>query len=192
MSFLGARRTIVVAAASALALSLVAGACGSDGTTSQPSRTTGATGATTATSIDAGSPTTSGGSATTSPPATSAASGDDGDTTSNAPSGPLPDVPTGSFLSSHRLSVSGDGGLPTDARSVCHTSPGATCVIDFTMGGTTKSLAAQPVDASGTTAWDWSPSDIGLTPGHWEVRIVAENAAGRQSVDEAIGLDVVA
>ncbi len=65
-------------------------------------------------------------------------------------------------------------------------------MIEFTRDGTTKSLAAQQVDSSGTTAWDWSPGDIGLTPGHWDVRIVAENAAGRQSVDEAIGLDVVA
>lgn len=104
--------------------------------------------------------------------------------------GPPPDTPTGTFLSTHRLSISGEG-VPAEARSVCTTSVGATCVIEFTNGQETRTLGPTEVDASGNATWNWSPSNIGLTPGEWAVRVTATNAAGSTSVDEAIGLEVL-
>lgn len=59
------------------------------------------------------------------------------------------------------------------------------------MTGTTRSLPARVVDDSGVVAWDWSPADVGLTAGHWDVRIVATLGSAREAVDEAIGLEVV-
>ena len=52
-------------------------------------------------------------------------------------------------------------------QSVCVTSPGANCVIEFTMNGVTKSLAATKADSSGSAYWAWSPKQLGLTTGQW-------------------------
>lgn len=98
--------------------------------------------------------------------------------------------PSGTFLSSHTLSLGG-GSVPDRGRSVCRTSPGATCVIEFTMGGVTRSLPARQVAGDGSTSWDWSPAEVGLTRGHWDVRITASSGSQQRSVDEAIGLEVV-
>lgn len=110
--------------------------------------------------------------------------------TTPGPSGSDLLAPTGTFLSSHRLSLSGSD-VPSRARSVCHTTPGATCVIAFSMAGTSQSLPAQQTDSSGDTSWDWSPGDLGLGVGHWDVRITASMGSSTSSVDEAIGLEVV-
>ena len=76
-------------------------------------------------------------------------------------------APTGTFVSNHNPGV----GSPTQEESSCTTTPGATCVIEFTMGGTTKQLTTQTVGNSGTVYWSWdaTTSGSGLTAGSWSV-----------------------
>lgn len=102
---------------------------------------------------------------------------------------PLRD-PSGTFLSSHRLSLSG-AGAPDRGRSVCRTTAGATCTIAFTRDGQTRELPPRTTDSSGTAEWDWSPAEIGLSPGHWDVRITASRGDQQRSVREAMGLEVI-
>lgn len=98
--------------------------------------------------------------------------------------------PTGTFLSSHRLSQTGSG-VPDRARSVCNTTAGATCTITFTRDGVTRQLPPRTTDALGTAEWDWSVSELGLQVGHWDVQVTASRESEKRSVEEAIGLEVV-
>lgn len=79
--------------------------------------------------------------------------------------------PFGEFVSSHEAYV------PRDAQrsSTCNTTPGATCVISFTMGSQTVSLPAKVTNADGTAAWEWKASDaaVNLTSGSWTVKATA-------------------
>jgi len=94
---------------------------------------------------------------------------------SSISSGVTPGAPIGNFVSNHRPNLSGSPS-PNAETSNCTTTPGATCQIEFTMGSTTRSLAAQTTDASGNTAWyNWTLQSIGLTGGTWHVTAVAAN-----------------
>lgn len=82
-----------------------------------------------------------------------------------------PDQPTGDFVSNHKP---GQNGSPLTESSVCNTSPGASCQISFSMDSTTISLPKQTTDRGGATYWnDWTPAQLGLTPGDWQVRAIA-------------------
>lgn len=178
-----------IAGAMILAAVALAG-CGSSGSSGASRSTTVAASTESTSSLVA--PTTT--DAAT--PTTTRSHPGDGSSTSVVTNGSQPAAgdpplePSGTFLSSHRLSLSGTG-APTEARSVCRTSPGASCTIVFTSEATTRQLGPKAVDAAGTAAWDWSAEQVGLTVGHWSVRVTASNGSEVRSVDEAIGLEVV-
>lgn len=179
------------------ALALVAVGCGSDGSSGQDSTTTaeGYTPLTSAPRETTGPSTTSAGSAdgtvTTTRPGETSTSPSGSATSPTSPGADALLPPSGTFLSSHKLSLSGTG-APSNARSVCRTSPGASCWLTFSNDGRNVSFLAEKVDASGVATWDWSPTDIQLTIGHWDVTVTAERGSEQQVVEEAIGLDVVA
>lgn len=172
---------------------VVIAGCGSDGSNAAATTVGHSTSTTSASQTTIGvTPSTTGGAgAGTTLPGTVSTS--PGGPNASDPAPPASDAllsPSGAFLSSHRLSLSGSG-VPSNARSVCQTSPGASCVITFTNGSTSRSLPSQQVDAGGSTSWSWSVADVGLTAGHWEVQVTARRGAELRQVDEAIGLEVV-
>jgi len=77
--------------------------------------------------------------------------------------------PTGNFVSNHRPSAAANQTLA----SSCTTTPGASCQIVFTNGGTTISLPAQTTDVGGSTFWNWKLSDYGIGQGTWAIRATA-------------------
>lgn len=86
-----------------------------------------------------------------------------------ATTGSAPLTPSGQFISNH--SPGGDN--PTKEQSVCNTSPGAVCYIQFTKGTIVKKLDAQTADSNGTTIWNWDVKEAGLTAGSWQVSATA-------------------
>jgi hypothetical protein len=195
--FRGTPAKCLLAITSVAVLAFAAAACGSDQSSAQDTTTTGAgyTPLTSAPAETTGRSTTGpgdgSGTATTSAPGgvTTGTAGGTNPTTAPGADALLP--PTGTFLSSHRLSLSG-AGAPGNARSVCRTSPGAKCWLTFSKDGKNVSFLARTVGDDGVASWDWSPADIHLTAGHWDVTVTAERGSEQQVVDEAIGLDVVA
>ena len=94
-------------------------------------------------------------------------------------------APSGSFVSNHRPSLSSNG-APSTEQSVCNTTPGATCEIQFTKGTETKKLTAQTADANGSTYWNWDVRSAGLTPGQWQITAYATlNSKTLSATDEA-------
>ena len=83
-----------------------------------------------------------------------------------------PIKPTGTFISNHSPNLSGKPN-PTQENSVCVTTPGATCYIEFTQGGVVNKLDAETTDSNGAAYWTWDVSQDGFTTGTWQVTIVA-------------------
>ena len=89
--------------------------------------------------------------------------------TPTTPASTQPIDPTGDFVSSHSITLTGT------ELSACTTTAGVQCQITFTLGDTTKSLASQITNDNGSTSWSWTPQGIGLTPGSWRITAVATN-----------------
>jgi hypothetical protein len=99
-------------------------------------------------------------------------------------------APTGTFVSNH---FPGQNGSSTTEASVCNTSPGATCYIEFTnvATGDTTQLAAQVTDARGTTSWYWDVSqDAHLSAGQWKVMAVATLGSQTKTATDTLNLTV--
>lgn len=84
-------------------------------------------------------------------------------------SGPGPTKPFGNFVSNHNPG----NGLPTQEKSTCNTTPGASCYIQFTMGDLTKKLSTQTTDSYGAAYWTWDIKDAGLSEGSWQISAIA-------------------
>jgi hypothetical protein len=94
-------------------------------------------------------------------------------------------APSGNFVSAHNV--------PSDAAivSVCNTTPGASCVITFTSGNVKKSLTSQVTDRGGSAYWNsWTPKDIGLSTGSWQISATASLNGKTQSSSDAMPLVV--
>ncbi len=97
--------------------------------------------------------------------------------------------PSGTFVSNHHPNLGGSP-APSRMQSVCNTTPGATCRIEFTKDGVTKSLPAQITDAGGATYWTWELKDIDLTQGTWHIKAVATLGAQTKTADDALTLEI--
>jgi cytoskeletal protein RodZ len=98
-------------------------------------------------------------------------------------------APSGSFVSNHRPSMSSNGS-PSSEQSVCNTTPGASCEIQFTKGTETKKLAAQTVDSNGSTYWNWDINSAGITEGQWQITAYATLNGKTLSATDAMALEV--
>lgn len=98
-------------------------------------------------------------------------------------------TPSGDFVSNHHPNLSGSP-APNLESSVCTTTPGATCTISFTMGGTTKSLETRTADSNGSVFWDWKLQDIDLTTGTWKIQAAASLNGQTKTASDAIDLVV--
>ena len=104
---------------------------------------------------------------------TTSSSGSAGGKTSEPSSSLL--NPFGNFVSNHNPSLS--GGLSNEA-SVCNTTPGASCYIEFTQNDTVKKLPTEIANSSGSIYWSWDVSTAGFTSGQWTIEAIA-NLNGR-------------
>lgn len=106
--------------------------------------------------------------------------------TNDSSSNPNLVAPFGSFVSNHKPG----NGTPTAEESICNTTAGATCYIQFTKGGVTKKLAAQTVDNSGSTIWSWDVKQAGLTTGSWQITAIASLNGKTQQTTDSVMLEV--
>jgi cytoskeletal protein RodZ len=95
--------------------------------------------------------------------------------------------PSGTFASNH---TPGKNDTSTNEQSVCTTTPGASCQIQFTKAGVTKSLESQVADPTGATYWSWDVKDSGLTAGSWKVSAVATLNGQTKTADDVIPLEI--
>ena len=125
-------------------------------------------------------------------------SGQSGDQNSNgstkndgtSASGPLL-IPSGTFVSSHHISLSNNPSGSGYVTSTCTTTPGATCQITFTKDGVVKSLPAETTDAGGSAYWNnWQPGDYGLSSGSWTITAVAKSGDQTKTATDALTLEV--
>jgi hypothetical protein len=97
-----------------------------------------------------------------------------------------PLVPSGSFVSNHKASLSSGQAQS----STCTTTPGATCQITFTKDGVTKVLQLQTTDRGGTAYWSWAPQSINLTTGSWKIEAIARLNGQVRTASDALNLEV--
>lgn len=104
----------------------------------------------------------------------------------DVPAGSAPAAPTGNFISNHRPSVS----TSLQESSVCVSTPGATCYIQFSQGDMTRTLAEQKTDSAGSTYWNWNVSEAQLTNGSWKVQAIAKLNGQTATSSDPMNLEV--
>jgi hypothetical protein len=98
-------------------------------------------------------------------------------------------TPYGSFVSNHRPNLDGSP-APSTEQSLCTTTPGATCTINFTNGDVKKSLAAQKADSNGLVSWTWDINQAGFTEGTWDITVTASLNGKSEQAKDNIALEV--
>lgn len=100
-----------------------------------------------------------------------------------------PASPFGNFVSNYSPNLSGSPS-PNLIQSTCNTTPGASCVISFSMNGVTKSLSPETTDSNGAASWTWHLQDLGLTVGYWNITATATLNGQSISTGDTLKLDV--
>lgn len=116
----------------------------------------------------------------------------EGDASAQAPinSGAAPITPYGNFVSNHRPNLDGNP-APSSVQSVCNTTAGATCYIEFVnQDGVVKQLAAQKTDSGGATSWNWDVKQAGFTIGSWKITVYASLNGKTESASDVQNLEV--
>lgn len=108
---------------------------------------------------------------------------------SNPSSAKLEASPYGTFVSNHHPSLSGKD-HPSSEQSVCVTSQGVTCYIEFRNGDVVKSLPKQTTNAEGSTSWSWDVKEAGFTTGTWKITVIAGSNGKQLSTTDQINLEV--
>lgn len=103
----------------------------------------------------------------------------------SASNGPAPAAPTGYFVSNHHPSSS----TSLSEASICVTTPGASCYIQFSKDNILKTLQSQ-VAVDGTASWNWNIHDAGLTTGNWQVKAIATLNGQTQTTTDSLELVV--
>jgi len=134
---------------------------------------------TTNTSNNSSQPAASNQSSDKQAPSSGGFSGSNGQSPSDGTNQP-PLAPTGPFVSNHGSAIN-----PALENSVCNTSPGASCYIEFTMGGRTIKLQAGIADSNGSVYWNgWNVKDYDFTSGAWTITAIASlNGQTKTSTD---------
>jgi hypothetical protein len=98
-----------------------------------------------------------------------------------------PAAPTGNFVSNHHPQLSSQ--IYRQEISVCVTTPGATCYIEFTQGNQINKLPVETADSNGAAYWNWDVQQAGFTTGSWKITAVASNDG--QSITSSDPQDLV-
>lgn len=109
--------------------------------------------------------------------------------TISATPGEGPTAPSGNFVSNHRPNLSGSP-APSSILSVCNTTPGAMCYIEFKYGSAVKSLKAAKANESGAVYWSWDVRSAGFTIGSWEITATATLDNKSTSTKDSLKLEV--
>jgi len=118
-------------------------------------------------------------------PAVSSPSSDKSISSTTPPKGEAPAVPYGTFVSNHHPAAG-----PTQEASVCNTTPGASCYIEFTYGNDVKKLDPHITDANGSAFWNWNTSQAGLSSGSWKITAVATLNGQTSTANDQLNLEV--
>lgn len=97
--------------------------------------------------------------------------------------------PGGTFVSNHRPKLSGSAQQKSE-QSVCITSPGAVCYIEFKQGSVVHKLAAEQTNSNGTAYWTWNLDNSGLGAGTWQVSAVAILGDQTKTAVDPISLEI--
>lgn len=97
--------------------------------------------------------------------------------------------PSGVFVSNHRPSLGNSPDLMV-VQSVCSTTPGAACYIQFTKNGLIRKLPGQKVDSNGDAYWTWNVKDAQLSEGAWKITAIATLGSQTEEVNDPIPLEV--
>lgn len=98
-------------------------------------------------------------------------------------------TPSGAFVSNHHPSLSGSSELRQE-QSVCYTTAGVNCYIEFSKGGQTKTLPTKTTDGSGYAYWTWDVKDAGFSSGAWQIKAVAGSGDQTKTASDSLTLDV--
>ncbi len=136
-------------------------------------------------------------------PASSTAKTPVSDVTANSTQSPVPGTdkqqnpvtsrqpltaPNGTFVSNHHPSLSGQNS--NLEQSTCNTLPGASCDIEFSKDGVTKSLGLKQADSSGAVYWTWKLQDVGLTQGTWQTTARATLNGETKTAQDPLALTI--
>jgi hypothetical protein len=96
-------------------------------------------------------------------------------------------APWGTFVSNNTPNLDSQP-YPSGEQSVCLTTPGAACYIQFTKGDVTIKLGSKTADQNGQVIWNWDINDRSgsarFTEGSWKITAVATlNGATKTTVD---------
>jgi cytoskeletal protein RodZ len=109
--------------------------------------------------------------------------------TSTPATGEGPTGPSGNFVSNHHPNLDGNP-APSSIQSVCNTSPGASCYIEFKNGDVVKTLPTKTADSSGAVYWTWDIKQAGFTTGKWEITAIATQNNKTASTKDSLLLEV--
>jgi hypothetical protein len=98
-------------------------------------------------------------------------------------------TPSGTLVSNHRPSLSGTSS-PSSEQSVCNTTPGAVCYIEFTKDNEVKKLPAQTTDPTGATFWSWDVKQAGLSVGSWKITAIVTLNGQSKSFTDSLSLEI--
>jgi hypothetical protein len=98
-------------------------------------------------------------------------------------------VPYGTFVSNHHPNLSGSP-APSKEQSVCQTTPGASCFIQFTRNGVVKKLPSQVVNKDGAAIWDWDVNEAGFTDGSWQILAISSLSGKSKTTADPLPLEV--
>lgn len=96
-------------------------------------------------------------------------------------------APFGNFVSNHNPQLSGS---LSNEGSVCNTTPGAKCYIQFTQNGVIKTLPVETADSNGSVFWSWNVSQSGFTTGKWQIEAIATLDGQSKTTTDPIFLTV--
>lgn len=97
--------------------------------------------------------------------------------------------PSGTFVSNHRPNLDGSP-APSKVQSVCNTSPGAACYIEFKGPGGIKKLPTRTAGDDGSTIWTWDIKVAGFSEGAWTVTAVASLNGRTKNTTDPIKFEV--
>ncbi len=94
-------------------------------------------------------------------------------------------TPFGQFVSNQNPSLSNPSQQLEE--SVCETTPGANCYIQFTKSESpTITLPTQVTNSQGVASWSWNLSNEGFTTGTWQVTAIATLGSQTKSASETL------
>lgn len=95
--------------------------------------------------------------------------------------------PSGGFVSSHKVYVNSPENIE---ESTCMAKKYLHCKIIFTKQGKTVELPTRRLNELGMASWAWSPRQIGLTVGEWDITALLTEVVSAPKTKDPLKLTV--